>query len=340
MTQALPHQPPGHAVQVLAADAIYCINGVNTGDGLEGPQTVCLGDIYALYPDEVPQRLVVSRATSGAQHVASGSTIGAEGDLLRCDARYTMMASDGDKVEILLLSLPDKTRFALPLSPMSAQADYTLLKIDETPEDISLSDLLCVSFARGTMISLASGKQRAIEDLGLGDKVLTRDHGAQQIRWVGKATLRAVGAFAPVLITAGTLGNSGDLIVSQHHRMFLYQRQRKRSLPTAELLVQAKHLVDGERVFLREGGFVDFFSLVFDHHEIIYAEGIPAESLMVNDATVSRLPAELSEDVRARFPGLSQLQHFGTEAGRAFLDEIGTNALFKTPKRRSPLPDR
>jgi hypothetical protein len=128
------------------------------------------------------------------------------------------------------------------------------------------------------------------------------------------------------------LGNAGDLIVSQHHRMFLYQRKRKAGVATAELLVQAKHLVDGERVFIREGGFVDYFSLVFDRHEIIYAEGVPAESLMVNDATLNRLPPELSEDVKRRFPGLSQHQHFGSEAGRKFLDQLGPAALYQ-PRR-------
>ena len=179
------------------------------------------------------------------------------------------------------------------------------------------------------MIALADGRQVAIEALRPGDRVLTRDHGGQPLRWIGSATLRAVGAFAPVVITAGTLGNAGDLIVGQHHRMFLYQRERARLAGTAELLVQAKHLVDGERVFLREGGFVDYFSLVFDRHEIVYAEGIPAESLMVNDATLTHLPDELAEEVKARFPGLSQHQHFGTEAGRMMLDEIGAGALFK-----------
>ena len=109
-------------------------------------------------------------------------------------------------------------------------------------------------------------------------------------------------------------------------------------MATSELLVQAKHLVDGERIFLRESGFVDYFSLVFDHHEIIYAEGVPAESLMVNDATVNRLPAALSADVKARFPGLSQGQHFGTEAGRQFLDEIGTASLYKDGSRKGLRP--
>lgn len=331
---------PGYAVQVLAADAIYCLNGVNTGDSLDGPDMVCHGDIYALDTEETAHRLVVARGASGHQTVGAGSEVGDVGTKLQFEALYSLMASDGDQVEVLLLGLEDGTRFALPLSPITAQAEYTLIKTEIAPTDISLADFLCISFARGTMIALASGEQRPIENLTAGDKILTRDHGAQELRWVGKTTLRAVGAFAPVLISAGTLGNSGDLIVSQHHRMFLYQRQRQAGLQTSELLVQAKHLVDGERVFLREGGFVDFFSLIFDNHEIIYAEGIPAESLMVNDATVHRLPSELSQDLRARFPGLSQNQHFGTEAGRRFLDEIGPQSLFKAPARTTPQPER
>jgi hypothetical protein len=339
MTQAMLPLP-GHATQVLVADAIYVRTGVNMGDGLEETQNVYLGDIYALDPEETPLRLVITPQPSGAQRVGEGSEVGQAGDLLHFEARYTFMADDGDKVEILLLSLPDHRRFALPLSPMSTQAEYTLLKLEDQPKDVSLSDLLSLSFARGTMITLASGAQQAIETLVAGDKVLTRDHGPQAIAWVGKATLRAVGAFAPVLITAGTLGNIGDLIVSQHHRMFLYQRKRAVGQPTSELLVQAKHLVDDKRVFLREGGFVDFYSLVFRRHEIIYAEGIAAESLMVNDATVQRLPAQLSEDVRARFPGLSQNQHFGTEAGRSFLDKVGTASLFRPAPPEPRLPRR
>ena len=114
-------------------------------------------------------------------------------------------------VSLVLIALPDGARFVLPLSPMAGLYDYTLLKIDDAPQDTGLADLLCVSFARGTMITLASGQQRAIEALRVGDKVLSRDHGGQEIRWIGSTTLRAVGAFAPVVITAGTLGNSGDL---------------------------------------------------------------------------------------------------------------------------------
>ncbi|WP_321572988.1 Hint domain-containing protein [Tabrizicola oligotrophica] len=319
---------------MLAAEDIYVSHGANQGDGLMGPAEVCPGDIYCLEDDHLPQRLVVTRAQGAGQRVGAGSAVGQPGDAIRLEARYALMGEEGDRVELLLLALPDGGRFALPLSPMAAATEYTLLRVEEAPEDSGLSDLLCISFARGTMITLATGAQKPIEDLRPGDRVLTRDHGGQPIRWIGRATLKAVGPFAPVVITSGSLGNAGDLIVSQHHRMFLYQRERKAGLPTSELLVQAMHLVDGERVFLREGGFVDYLSLVFDRHEIIYAEGVPAESLMVNDATVNRLPAELSVDVKARFPGLSQVQHFGTEAGRQFLDEIGPETLFRTERRR------
>ena len=143
------------------------------------------------------------------------------------------------------------------------------------------------------------------------------------------AGLRAQGSFAPVVITAGTLGNSGDLIVSQHHRIFLYQRNPKTGLKAPELLVQSKHLIDGERIFLREGGYVDYLSLIFDRHKIVYAEGIPPKSLMVNEATLARLPEEIAAEVKSRFPDLSQHRHFGTEEGRQELDAIGPHALFK-----------
>lgn len=334
---------PHYACHVFRADDIFVQAGANLGDAIGDADEVCEGDIYHLELDAGPQRLYLLPGEGGGSRgltVADGSEVGAPGDPVTLSTRLTLMAPDGDTVEILMLRHRAQGRtsvseaYALPLSPMAPKTDYTLIRVDATPGDTRLADIVCISFARGTRIALANGKQVAIETLSPGDRILTRDHGPQPLRWVGRATLRAVGAFAPVVITAGTLGNSGDLIVGQHHRMFLYQRDRDRVTDTAELLVQAKHLADDDRIFLREGGFVDYFSLVFDRHEIIYAEGIPAESLMVNDATLTHLPDELAAEVRARFPGLSQNQHFGTEAGRRTLDEIGAGRLFQKDRRQ------
>jgi hypothetical protein len=335
---SLPGYLPGCRCQVFRAEDFHVASGVNLGDSLTEPDLMCLGDAFTLAPNAQPLRLGLSRADTTAngrvQTIGGGSAIGAPGEPVELTARLTLMAPDGDRVELLLLvhRVEGGGIYVLPLSPIAPHIEYTLLKADTAPADTRLTDLVCVSFARGTMITLASGEQRRIESLAQGDRILTRDHGPQPLRLLVQATLRAVGAFAPVVITRGTLGNESDLIVSQHHRMFLYQRAPAPGVETSELLVQAKHLVDGDRVYLRDGGFVDYFSLIFDQHEIVYAEGIPAESLMVSEATLCGLPAGLADEVKARFPGLHQIQHFGTEAGRETLDGIGRAALYK-PQR-------
>lgn len=340
---ALSHpSQSGQACQVFAAEAVFVAQGVNMGEPLGLPDQACEGDIYQLDPQARAVRLSVARM-SGRQQIAAGSRIGAPGDRVDLVALYTLMGDDGDPVELLLIALhgTEDGLFALPLSPMAAGVGYQLLKIENPPEagEAALSDMICVSFGRGTLIAMADGSQRPIESLAAGDAVLTRDRGAQPIRWVGHATLRARGAFAPVVIRAGAMGNAGDLIVSQHHRMFIYYRKRIGDLTTPELLVQARHLVDDDRIYLREGGHVDYFSLVFDRHEIVYAEGIPAESLLVTEAVLNRLPVEIASPVKDLFPGMTQIQHFGTEAGRLIVDALQP-MLWGPLHRAARLPPR
>jgi len=107
---------------------------------------------------------------------------------------------------------------------------------------------------------------------------------------VSQTTLRAVGDFAPVVITKGALHNENDLVVSPDHRLFIYQRQDKLGAGRSEVLIKVKHLINGDTVYQRNGGFVDYFQLLFDDHQIIYAEGIAAESLLINQRTRAALP--------------------------------------------------
>ncbi len=331
-----PEAPlPAYAAHVYAADALWVVSGANQGDAIAAADLVEMGDVYRLDPSQPAIRLTL-RPSDGSrrrQIIADGSLVGKAGDEIILLAQHTFLAPDGDRVEVLLLRHAAEGDFALPLSPIAPRVEYTLISAQSDPGDVRIADIVCVSFAAGTLITLAGGAQATIEALSPGDLVLTRDNGAQPVRWIGKATMRAIGSFAPVVISAGTLGNGADLVVSPHHRMFLYQRGQTRLTGTAEMLVQAKHLVDGDRVRRREGGYVDYFSLVFDRHEIIYAEGIAAESLMVNEATLTVLPDSIAEEVRARFPGLSQRQHFGTEVGRQDIDAVGRDGLFRPPRR-------
>ena len=330
--QARTMLPPDRPVHVFEAGAIRVSTGVNLGDPLDLADLCAPGDIYQLARDARLRRLVLDgRAGQGSmQTIAPQSGIGQPGDRVSLVARHVLMGPEGDTLDVLMIRHEaGGALYALPLSPMVPRTEYALLESHEDPGEARLADLICVAFGTGTMIAVAGQGQQPIESLVPGQMILTRDNGPQPLRVVARARLRALGSFAPVVISAGTLGNVGNLVVSPHHRIFLYRRGSRQIGESPELLVQARHLVDNDHVWRREGGFVDYHALVFDRHEIIYAEGIPCESLMVTDTTLHLLPDELGTEIRARLPNLRHLQHSGTEAGRETLARIGREALFR-----------
>lgn len=321
--------PADYHCHVLTGEDFSVISGANVGDPLLSVEELCAGDVYRLDPRAQAIQLAISDNDSAAgrvlapgtsaQSVADGSELGAAGDRLGLTARLTFLAPEGHKVDLLLLELSgaNGSRIAaLPLEPMEPGHGHTLIGIDEAPGAQKLADITSMAFGRGTHITLADGRQSLIEALEPGQKILTRDHGAQPLRQVIKRTVRAVGPYAPVIIPNETLGNAGDLILSQHQRLFIYQRGDDRLTATAEMLVKAAYLVDDEKIYIRPGGYTDFFTLIFDHHEVIYAECIPVESLEVNQATRPALPEDIAREVGQSLPELNHRPHFGTEADK------------------------
>jgi hypothetical protein len=339
---------PSYACHVYAAGEMLAVAGVNAGDPLGAAAEACLGDVYCLSEAASALRLeVIDRVSAAADTgrflsqaaglatAAEGSEAGQPGEALALEARLTFMAPDGSRAELLLIALSPGRRQArrllLPLTPLEPGVDYTLIAASDAPGPVALADIVSVAFTRGTRITQADGAQCPIERLRPGDLVLTRDNGAQPVRHVLSRTVGAKGAFAPVAIPKGTLGNAEDLVVSQHQRLFLYQRGPHRIADRAELLVRARDLVDGETVTLRKGGYADYVSLVFDRHEVIYAECIPAESLLVNEATRRQLPEEDRARLQAELPDLSQAPVRAAEAPSAEL-AAARSRLLKTVK--------
>ena len=154
-----------------------------------------------------------------------------------------------------------------------------------------------MSFVKVTRITLSSGALKPIEELEVGEKIITRDRGVQEIRGIGQSTMRATGDFAPVVIKAGALNNMHDLVVSPEHRPFVYQRQDKLGTGRAETLVRAKHLVNGKDVHRLDDGFVEYYQLLIVEHQIIYAEGIATDSLLFDQRTQSALPDEAKRGI-------------------------------------------
>lgn len=171
-----------------------------------------------------------------------------------------------------------------------------------------VTDLPPACFTPGTMIRTESG-ERLIEDLQIGDLIVTRDNGVQPILWIGRREVKAEGDFAPILFETGALGNTAPLLVSPQHRMLIEDWRAAYFCGWSEVFVQAKHLVNGTTVTQVSGGTVDYIHLLFADHEVIYSHGIPSESYFPQHAmeTVDRgAQAELA----VLFPHMTSL-HVG-----------------------------
>ncbi|OYX42885.1 MAG: hypothetical protein B7Z02_10590 [Rhodobacterales bacterium 32-67-9] len=174
-------------------------------------------------------------------------------------------------------------------------------EVDSGPE-LRAMGIPC--FASGTRIATTRGEV-PVEALREGDRVITLDHGAQTLRWIGARRVAAVGDAAPVLIEAGCLGNTRDLVVSPLHRVLVSGWMAELHFAELEVLVAAQHLVNGVTVRSRPGGEIEYFHLLFDAHEIVFADGAAAESFYPGAEALARL------DPVARAEVLSRLARLG-----------------------------
>ena len=142
---------------------------------------------------------------------------------------------------------------------------------------VAVNNLAPPCFTPGTMIETADGLRDVVE-LVSGDLVMTLDDGAQPLRWVGHTTVAAVGRCAPIRISAGALGNDRTLTVSPQHRILLTGWRPQLLYGEEEVLVAAKHLANNDTIVSVPGGLVTYIHLLFDTHQIVFAEGLPTES--------------------------------------------------------------
>ena len=163
-----------------------------------------------------------------------------------------------------------------------------------------------ICFAKGTLIETTSG-EKAVEALSAGDLVRTLDHGDQPIRWIGSVRRPALGKLAPIKICKGALGNRRDLMVSPQHRMLLTGWRAELFFGECEVLATAKSLINDRDIVRVEGGFVEYFHILFDTHEIIFAEGAPSESFHPGAMGAQALSQDGYDEILTLFP------HLGTQ---------------------------
>jgi hypothetical protein len=137
------------------------------------------------------------------------------------------------------------------------------------------TDLIPVCYCRGTQILTDLGEV-AVEDLAIGDRVMTISGEVKPVKWVGYRAYdgRFVAgnrAMLPVRIAAGALADGvpvRDLCVSPGHALLV-----------AGMLVRAEHLLNGATITQEEAvERIEYFHVELEAHEIIIADGAPAES--------------------------------------------------------------
>ncbi len=304
-----------HVLGVFRAEDFRVTSGVQHGDALGADATPCLGDTYTLDARAQLSELGLHQKSAESRKpifgVVPGSLLEPAGTVALLSSRLTFMTQIGVTIEAFVIACTVVTRdrpaprfYLYATTPIEPATPYTLIKIEANPRDLPFTQLSGMSFGRGTRVTLASGVQRRVEDLSPGIRVLTRDNGPQPIKWVGKRTVQAVGAFAPVVIAQDALGNSEDLTLSQQHRMMISDWRAEVMMGSRDVLIRAADLVNDDTIYVRSGGFVEYTQLVFDDHQIIYAEGIPTESLHMTAELLAQMPTDIAQEVLRAFPDL------------------------------------
>lgn len=134
-------------------------------------------------------------------------------------------------------------------------------------------------FLRGTRIRTVEGDV-PVESLAAGDLVQTVDGTLKPITWVGRkvVTRRPDGTWegdvAPVRVARSALGPlmpERDLYLSPAHALYI-----------DGLLVPVRNLINGRTITQTavEGDTIDYFHIQLAGHDVVLADGAPAETLL------------------------------------------------------------
>ncbi|WP_232824983.1 Hint domain-containing protein [Primorskyibacter marinus] len=183
-------------------------------------------------------------------------------------------------------------------------------------------DTLPLCFSKGALVGCPCG-ERPVESLAAGDLVLTRDHGAVPIRWVGhrklsKTELDANPKLRPVRILAGALGDgfpTRDLVVSRQHRVLVQSKIAKRMFGAAEVLIPAIKLTELPGIFIDDAfDVVEYYHILLDTHEILHVEGTGAESLLTGPEALKSVGPDAREEILTILPQIADLKYIPKSA--------------------------
>ncbi|MES0865005.1 Hint domain-containing protein, partial [Ruegeria sp. SCPT10] len=162
-------------------------------------------------------------------------------------------------------------------------------------------------FVSGTEIATAKGLT-TVERLKVGDRVITRDNGLQEIRWIGSKRVSALGKLAPIRIAPGVLGSNDQYLwLSPNHRVLKNSADMGALFGESEVLVAAKHLVGQPGITRQPGGTVEYFHILFDAHELVLSNDLWTESFFPGSEVLAQ-DSEMREEILNLFPELDAFE--------------------------------
>lgn len=202
-------------------------------------------------------------------------------------------------------------------------------------DDIALNALKeSPCFTPGTLIATATG-ERAIEDLGVGDKIVTRDNGLQEIRWIGARVYdgRALARLThlnPIFIKTGAFGDGlpeRDMRLSPNHRVLVSSEITSLYFEEREVFAAAKHLVNHRGIYELESLGVTYIHLLFDRHEVLLSNGCWTESFQPSDRSLASLGNAQRQEILEIYPNMLK-ELYKIRPARKVLTEFETRELF------------
>ncbi len=200
------------------------------------------------------------------------------------------------------------------LPPGTVPPPGTTLTFQSREANSASLTILCLS--SDSMIIVADGSRR-IGDIQVGDSVRTRC-GLQTVRWVGRrrigaAEMRSNPKLRPVRIMAGALGDGlpkQDMLVSRQHRILVNSKVAERMFGRRNVLISAIKLTEMPGIFVDASVTeIEYNHLLFDDHEIIFADGVPTESLFTGPEALKAVSPDAREEILKILPEIVQLDY-------------------------------
>lgn len=152
--------------------------------------------------------------------------------------------------------------------------DDLSLSANPTAAELTFGPTIC--YVAGTRIACASGAV-AVEALQIGDQVVLASGGTLPITWIGRRDIDCrrhpdPNSVLPVRIAPHAFGDhqpARPLYLSPEHAVY-----------TDGVLIPIRHLINGSSIRQVDRDTVSYYHVELERHEVLLAEGLPAESFL------------------------------------------------------------